>query len=420
MMVVTSVYVVVDGLFVSNFVGKTPFAALILISPFIMILGGMGFMIGTGGTALVSKVMGENDEERAKRYFTMLIIFAVILGLVLTAAGIGLMRPMARLLGADDDMIEYCVLYGRICVSFCTFYMLQNIFQSFLAAAGKPKLGLIVTLIAGGANAALDAVFIVAFKWGIAGAAAATGIGQVLGGVIPLIYFARKNGSLLKFTKTKVEIKPILKACANGSSEFLTNVASSVVGMLYNLQLMKFLGEDGVSAYGVLMYVSFIFIAIEIGYSIGCAPIIGYNYGAENHAELKNMFKKSMIIMCATGVALSALAQALAIPLAMLFVGYDKALYELTVYAFRIFSFGFIFSGVGIFSSGFFTALNNGFISALLSFMRSLVFQVAFVFAMPAILDVDGIWYAMLATEICAFITAVTVFIIFRKKYHYA
>ena len=256
MMVVTSVYGVIDGLFISNFVGKTPFAAINLIMPFSMILGGTGFMIGTGGTALVSKAMGENDRETANRYFTMLIIFAVVSGVILTAVGIAVMHPVARLLGASEEMLGHSVLYGRIVVGFTTFYMLQNIFQSFLAAAEKPKLGLIVTVIAGCANAALDALFIVVFKWGIVGAAVATGIGQVLGGLIPLVYFARKNGSLLKLVKTKIEIKPILKACGNGSSELLTNVASSVVSMLYNLQLMKFFGENGVAAYGVLMYVN--------------------------------------------------------------------------------------------------------------------------------------------------------------------
>ncbi|MDE7330225.1 MAG: MATE family efflux transporter [Clostridia bacterium] len=419
MMVVTSVYGVIDGLFVSNFVGKTPFAAINLIMPFTMILGGMGFMIGTGGTALVTKVLGEDDREKANRYFTMLIIFAVILGAVLTAVGIAVMRPVAILLGASEAMLEDCVLYGRIVVGFTIFFMLQNIFQSFLAAAEKPKLGLIVTLIAGCTNAALDALFIAVFKWGIAGAAVATGIGQVLGGVIPLIYFAKKNGSLLKFTKTKLKIKPILIACGNGSSELLTNIASSVVSMLYNFQLMKFFGENGVSAYGVIMYVQLIFLALIIGYTIGSAPIVGYNYGAKNGAELKNIFKKSLIILAVSSVLLSALAQALAVPLAKLFVGYDAELYELTVRAFRLYSFAFIFSGVAIYSSGFFTALNNGLVSAILSVLRSLLFQVAFVFLLPLIFGVDGIWWAMFATEVCATVAAIIFFIAYRKKYNY-
>ena len=420
MMTVTSIYGVIDGLFVSNFVGKTPFAAINLIMPFPMILGGMGFMIGTGGTALVSKAIGENDVERGNRYFTMLIIFAAALGVILTAVGIAVMRPVAVLLGASGEMLEHSVLYGRIVVGFTTFFMLQNIFQSFTAAAEKPKLGLIVTIIAGCTNAVLDAVFIVWFKWGIVGAAVATGVGQVLGGVIPLVYFARKNGSLLRFVKTKFEIKPVLKACGNGSSELLTNVASSVVSMLYNLQLMKLLGENGVAAYGVIMYVQLIFLAIEIGYAIGSAPIVGYNYGAGNVAELKSVFKKSMVIMGVSGAVLAALAQALAVPLAKLFVGYDEELYNLTVYAFRLFFFAFIFSGVGIYSSGFFTALNNGLVSAVLSFLRALVFQVAYVFLLPWLVGVDGIWWAMFATEASAFVVAVIFFIAFRKKYGYA
>ncbi|MGN0819148.1 MAG: MATE family efflux transporter [Christensenellaceae bacterium] len=419
MMVITSVYGVIDGLFISNFIGKTPFAAINLIMPFSMILGGMGFMIGTGGTALVSKILGENDGEKANAYFTLLIIFAAIFGILLTVIGISAMRPVARLLGATDDMMEYCVLYGRTVVAFTTFYMLQNIFQSFLAAAEKPKLGLIVTLIAGSANAVLDALFIVVFKWGIVGAAVATGIGQVLGGVIPIIYFSRKNDSLLKFVKPKFEILPILKACGNGSSELLTNVASSVVSMLYNLQLMKFYGENGVSAYGVIMYVQLIFLALMIGYTIGSAPIIGYNYGAQNVDEMKNIFKKSIIILAVCGVVLSVFAQALALPLARLFVGYDKESFDLTVHAFRTFSFSFIFSGVAIYSSGFFTALNNGLVSAILSFLRSLVFQVAFVFLLPLLFGTDGIWWATFATELCATAIATLFFIANRKKYRF-
>ncbi len=423
MMVVTSVYGVIDGLFVSNFVGKTSFAAVNLIMPVVMILGGMGFMIGTGGTALVTKILGEEDTEKANRYFTMLIIFSVIFGILLTAIGEAAMRPLARILGggkASDAMIEDCVTYGRIVVGFTLFFMLQNIFQSFLAAAEKPKLGLAVTLIAGLSNAALDALFIVGFKWGVVGAAVATGIGQVLGGAIPLVYFARKNGSLLKFTKTKFEIKPILRACGNGSSELLTNIASSVVGMLYNFQLMKFYGENGVSAYGVIMYVQLIFLALMIGYTIGSAPIVGYNYGAKNSDELKNIFKKSMIILSVGGVIMSGASQALAVPLAKLFVGYDTELYDLTVHAFRLFSFSFVFSGIAIYSSGFFTALNNGLISAILSVMRSLAFQVTFVFLLPQIFGVEGIWWAMFATEACASVAAIAFFIAKRKKYNYA
>lgn len=419
MMVVTSVYGVVDGFFVSNFVGKTPFAAINLIIPFTMILGGMGFMLGTGGAALVSKTVGENDREKANRYFTMIVIFAVIFGFVLTAAGIFAVRPIARLLGATEDMLEYCVTYGRIIICFTVFFMLQNIFQSFLAAAEKPKLGLAITLIAGGANAVLNALFMVVFKWGIVGAAVATGIGQVLGGVIPIVYFARKNGSLLQFTRTKIEFKTILKTCGNGSSELLTNVATSVVSMLYNLQLMKYLGENGVSAYGVLMYVQFIFLAMEIGFTIGSAPIVSYNYGAANHFELKNIFKKSIMIMGIAGIALSGLAQALAVLLAKLFVGYDEELYKLTVYAFRLFSFSFLFSGINIYSSGFFTALNNGVVSAVLSFLRALVFQAAFVVLLPALFGVSGIWCAVTATEICALVVSVIFFVAERKKYNY-
>ena len=420
MMVFTSIYGVVDGLFVSNFVGKTAFASINLIMPFIMILGGMGFMIGTGGVALVLRTLGMGKSNDAKRYFTMLVVFAVFFGAVLTAVGIGFVRPISRLLGATDDMIEHCVLYGRIVMGFTIFFMLQSMFQSFLVAAEKPGLGLVVTVIPGCTNAVLDAVFIAGFKWGLVGAAVATGIGQFVGGFIPLVYFMRPNKSLLRFTRTRLEIKPILRACGNGSSELLTNVASSVVSMLYNFRLLVYFGENGVSAYGVIMYVQFIFLAIEIGYSVGVAPIISYNYGSGNSDELKNLFKKSLIVMSFSGVILAAAAEALAVPLSMLFVGYDKELFDLTVFAFRIFSIAFVFSGVNIFSSGFFTALNNGVVSAILSFSRALVLQVGFVLLLPAVFGANGIWWAMFATEVGALIVAVSFFIAKRKRYNYA
>lgn len=419
MMIVTSIYGVVDGFFISNFVGKTSFASVNLIIPFTMILGGMGFMIGTGGTALVSKKLGENDREKANLYFSMLIIFEILLGVTLSIFGIILMKKIAMLLGATNEMINYCVTYGKIVVAFTTFYMLQTTFQSFLVVAEKPSYGLIITIVSACTNIVLDALFIVYFKWGLAGAAIATGIGQTIGGIIPLIYFLKNNNGMLKLKMAKLEFKPILQACYNGLSELLTNVSTSIVSILYNLQLMKFVGEDGVSAYGVLMYVQLIFLAIEIGYTIGSAPIIGYNYGAQNHRELKSIFKKSMILLSTASVALFVFAEILAIPLAKLFVGYDLNLYNLTIHAFRLFSFSFIFSGISIFSSGFFTALNNGLISAIISFLRSLIFQITFVFLLPALFDVDGIWLAMFATEVCAFIIALIFFIAFRKKYHY-
>ena len=419
MMICTSVYGVIDGLFISNFIGYTPFSAINIIWPFIMIIGGTGFMIGTGGSALVAKTLGEGDEDKANRYFTMLVMFTVILGVILTAVGLVFTRPIARLLGADIDMIDHAVVYGRTVIAFIPTFMLQNVFQSFLATAGKPRIGLIVTVIAGVTNAFFDFLFIVVCKFGLVGAGIATGMGQIVGGVIPLIYFWRKNDSLLQLKKTKIEVSPLLKACANGSSELLTNVASSIVGILYNLQLMKYIGKNGVSAYGVLMYVQLIFLAIEIGFSIGSAPVVSYHYGAGNKDELKSLYKKSMISMSVSGVVLSALAQALAVPLSMLFVGQDKTLFDLTVYAFRRFSFSFIFTGLTIYASGFFTALNNGLVSAILSFARSLVFQVGFVLLMPILCGVDGIWWASFATEVCALIVSLAFFIAEKKRYGY-
>ena len=419
MMVFTSIYGVVDGLFVSNFAGKTPFAAINLVMPFIMVLGGIGFMIGTGGTALVSKVLGEGEPEKAKRYFTMMILFTLLVGAVLTAFGVTMMEKVARFFGATDEMLHDCVLYGRIVISFTAAFMLQNVFQSFLIAAEKPKLGLIATVAAGVTNMALDALFIAGFHWGVAGAAIATGLSQCVGGLFPLIYFLRPNSSKLRLVRTKLELRPILNACGNGSSELMSNISSSIVSMIYNFQLLKYIGEDGISAYGVLMYVQFVFIAIDIGYSIGCAPIVGFHFGAQNHTELKNMLGKSVKLMCGAGVVMAVLAQVLAAPLARLFVGYDEVLYTLTCHAFRLFSFAFLFAGFNIFASSFFTALNNGLISAVISFLRTLVLQTSSVILLPLIFGVDGIWYAITAAEI--FATTISVIFLFakRKKYHY-
>ncbi len=419
MMVFTSIYGVVDGLFVSNFAGKTSFAAINLVMPFIMILGGIGFMIGTGGTALVSKVLGEGDREKANRYFSMMIMLTAILGVILTVIGIVFMRPVAYFLRATDEMIDDCVIYGRIVIGFTVSFMLQNVFQSFLIAAEKPKLGLIATVAAGVTNMILDALFIAVFKWGVAGAAIATGISQCVGGIFPFIYFIRPNTSLLRLVKTKLEFRPLINACANGSSELMSNISSSLVSMLYNWQLMNYIGEDGVSAYGVLMYVQFIFIAIYVGYAIGCAPIVGYHYGAQNDSELKNMLKKSTILMGGSGIVLTALAMALSAPLSKIFVGYDEGLYNLTMHAFKLFSFSFLLAGFNIFVSSFFTALNNGGISATVSFLRTLVFQTASVIILPLFLDIDGIWWAITVAEVFAFIISLTFLIAKRKKYRY-
>ncbi len=419
MMVFTSIYSVIDGLFVSNFVGKTPFAAINLVMPFLMILGGFGFMIGTGGSALVALTVGEGNKVKANRYFTMMINLTLISGIILSAIGIVFMRPISYMLGATETMIEDCVVYGRVVLIFNVAFMLQNVFQTFLTTAEKPKLGLIVTVVAGVANMVLDALFVAILKWGVAGAAIATGISQCIGGILPLIYFSRPNDSLLQLTKTKFEIKILLKACANGSSELMTNISGSLVSILYNFQLIRFAGENGVAAYGVLMYIQFIFIAIFIGYTIGTAPIVSYHYGAGNYSELKNILKKSIVLMTVSGIIMLLLAQILAGPLAKIFVGYDKELFDMTKRAFKIFAFAFVLAGINIFTSSFFTALNNGIISATISFLRTLVFQMLSVLILPIIFELDGIWLAVAVAETFAFIISLVFLFKGRKRYHY-
>ncbi|MDY2600893.1 MAG: MATE family efflux transporter [Eubacteriales bacterium] len=419
MMVFTSIYGVVDGLFVSNYAGKTAFAAINLVMPFIMVLGGMGFMIGTGGTALVAKVLGEGEKKEANRYFSMMVLVTLLLGVALSVVGVIFMRPVSRLLGATEAMMDDCVLYGRIVIAFTFTFMLQNVFQSFLIVAEKPKLGLGVTVAAGVTNMVLDALFVGGFGWGIAGAAVATGLSQCVGGILPLIYFLRPNNSLLRLCKTRLELRPILKACGNGSSELMSNISSSFVSMLYNFQLLRFAGEDGVSAYGVLMYVQFIFVAIYVGYAVGSAPIVGFHYGAKNHDELKNLLRKSTLLMASSGVVLTILAMVLAGPLAKIFVGYDQGLYDLTRHAFRVFAYSFLLAGFNIFASSFFTALNNGAVSAAISFLRTLIFQTASVLLLPLVLGVDGIWWAIFAAEVFASLISVAFLFAKRERYHY-
>ena len=421
MMVFTSISGIVDGTFVSNFVGKTPFAAVNLVWPFLMILGAFGFMIGTGGSALVAKTLGENKKEDANRYFTMLITLVVILGVLLTIIGLIVLRPLSSALGASGQMLEDCVTYGRTLMIFNTAFMLQSVFQSLFITAEKPRLGLIMTVAAGLTNMVLDALFIAVFKWGLVGAALASGLSQCIGGILPLIYFlSSKNDTPLKFVKTKMEGKVLLKACANGASELMTTVSSSLVSMLYNFQLMRLAGQNGIAAYGAVMYVEFAFIAVFIGYSIGTAPIVSYHYGSENHNEVKNMLQKSFKIMSVLGITMMVLAQILASPLAKVFVGYDKKLFDMTVHGFRLFSFYFILAGINIYASSFFTALNNGMISAIISFSRTLGFETLAVIILPIFLQLDGVWLAITVAEICAFVISISFLIAKKEKYHYA
>lgn len=419
MMIFTSIYGVVDGLFVSNYVGKTAFAAVNLVMPLLMMLSALGFMMGTGGSAIVAKMLGQGDKERANRYFSMMVYVTVVGGVVLTVLGLVFLRPIVTALGAEGEMIGECLIYGRISLASLTFFMVQNVFQSFFVAAEKPHLGLGVMVAAGVTNMVLDYLFIAILGWGIAGAAAATAAGETVGGIVPLIYFFRKNTSLLRLTKTKIKGKILLKACTNGSSELMTNLSMSLVNMLYNVQLMRLAGEDGVAAYGVIMYVNFIFLATFIGYSIGSAPIVGYHFGAQNHYELKNLFQKSMRLIGGWGGLLMLLAFVLSGPLAQFFVGYDAELLAMTSHGLRLYAMAFLVSGFNIYGSAFFTALNNGLVSAVISFLRTLVFQMAAVLILPRLLGLNGIWLAILVAELMALGVTLQFFIRKKKVYHY-
>lgn len=419
MMIFTSIYGVVDGFFVSNYAGKTEFAAVNLIMPFPMMLGAFGFMIGTGGSALVSMTLGQGKQKEANDIFSMLIKVTILGGIIISAIGFIFTREIAVAMGATEDMLKFCVTYGRILLISLTAFMLQNVFQSFLVTAEKPTLGLIVTVMAGLTNVVLDFVLIGVLHGGVVGAAAATGISQMVGGIVPLIYFFRKNSSPLKLGFAKVNFRALGKACFNGSSELMTNVSMSLVNMLYNLQLMKYAGENGVAAYGVIMYVNFIFIAVFIGYAVGTVPIVGYNYGAGNTLELKNIYRKSLgfnvlggLVMCGAAVGMSGV-------LAGIFVNYDPVLFEMTKRGFMIYSFSFLFAGVNIYGSSFFTALGNGLISAVISFLRTLLFQVAAVLILPVFFELDGIWCSIVVAEIMALIITIIFLAANRKRYGY-
>lgn len=446
MMIFTSIYGIVDGFFVSNYVGKTAFAAINLVMPFLIIEGCFGFMIGTGGSALVAKTLGEKKRDAADQYFTMLICFTVILGVGISVLSIVFMRPIALFLGAEGDMIGDCILYGRIISAFNTAFMLQYFFQSFFVVAEKPNLGFGITMAAGITNMVLDALFIAGFHWSVAGAAVASGIGQCVGGVLPLFYFGMRrkavkkageaaqsfperegkrsripvrNTSLLQLSRTKLEAGVLLRTCANGSSELMSNISASVVGMLYNFQLLRYAGENGIAAYGVVMYTQMIFFAIYIGYAVGTAPIVSFHYGAGNHGEMRSLLRKSLLLMGATGIVMMLSAQASASVLSGIFVGYDAELLAITKHAFVIFACSYLLSGINIYASSFFTALNNGGISAIISFLRTLIFQTGAVLILPLLLGIDGIWWAVAVSEVMAFLISIMFLILKRKKYHY-
>ena len=421
MMIFTSVYGVVDGFFVSNYAGKTPFAAVNLIMPFLMVIATVGFMFGTGGSALVAKSFGEGEPERANRYFSLFVYVSFALGVVLAVLGIVFIRPISIRLGAEGALLDNCVVYARIILAALPFYVLQLLFQSFFVTAEKPQLGLAVTVSAGLTNMVLDAVLVISLpqQYKLAGAALATALSQVVGGTVPLFYFARKNSSILRLGRTSFDGRAILKACTNGSSEFMSNVSMNIVGMLYNMQLLKFAGENGVAAYGVMMYVSMIFSAAFIGYSIGTAPVVSYHDGARNFPELKSLLRKSLVVIGVFGVCMVASAELLSSRLARMFVGYDAALMELTVSGFQIFALSFIFMGFAIYGSSFFTALNDGLTSAAISFLRTLVFQVAAVLLLPTIWDIDGIWMSIVVAEFMAVVLTAAFLATKRRKYHY-
>jgi len=421
MMIFTSIYTIVDGFFVSNFVGKTPFAAVNLILPPVFIIGTVGFMLGTGGTAMVAKAFGEGDHKRGNSYFSMFVYVAAGAGILFSVIGLLLLKPVSIALGATGELLDDCIVYGTVLIIAMPFFILQVMFQSFVVAAEKPKFGFFVTLMSGLSNMILDAVLctLLPQKYKLLGAAVATASSMLIGGILPLFYFASKNNSLLRLGKTVFDGKALLKACINGSSEFMTNIAMNVVAILFNAQLLKYAGENGVDAYGVMMYVSMIFTAVFVGYAIGVAPVIGFHFGAGNKPELHSLLKKSIIIVSVTGILMVISAELLNLPIARMYVGYDEELLELTVSGFRKFAPSFLFMGFGIFISGFFTALSDGVTSAIISFVRTLVLETVSVMILPAIIGIDGIWYSIVLAEFLAMLLGILCLFLKKKRFGY-
>lgn len=419
MMIFTSIYGVVDGLFLSNYAGKTAFAAVNFILPFLLVLGGVGFMFGTGGSALVSKTLGEGKEEKAKQIFSFLVFISVLTGIALSALGYTFLSPIAKGLGAQGTLLEDSLQYGRIYLLGIPATILQYEFQNLYVTANKPKLGLYSTIASGVCNIVLDFLFIAVFSWGLSGAAFATIISQWLGGLFPIVYFSRKNTSLLRFVKIKPDWKALFKICSNGFSELLNNISMSIVSMIFNAQLLKYAGNDGIAAYGVLMYINFLFISIFIGYTVGVSPMISYHYGAKNHAEIKSLLKKSYVLLGSFSLIMFLSSELLAKPISRLFVGYDATLYEITLRGFFLYSFAFLFIGFAIFASSFFTALNNGIISAFISFMRTIVLEITLVLLLPLFWGLDGIWLSVVLAECIAALLGAFFILIKRKKYQY-
>lgn len=419
MLVFSSIYGVVDGFFVSNFVGKTAFTAVNFIMPVLMILGAAGFMFGTGGGALIAKTMGEGDDRRANRLFSLIVYTSVGCGVVLAAVGLLVLRPLAAALGAEGQMLEDCVTYGRVLLPAIPAYLLQYEFQCLFVTAEKPNLGLGVTVAAGLSNMVLDALFVAVLPFGLVGAAAATALSQCVGGILPLLYFARPNSSRLRLGAARWDGRALFKTCTNGSSELMSNISMSLVSMLYNIQLLRYTGQDGIAAYGVLMYVSMIFQAMFIGYSVGTAPVVSYHYGAGGRAELRSLLRKSAVVITGFAAAMFLAARLLADPLSRLFVGYDPAVLAMTRHAFAIFSFCFLFSGYAIFGSSFFTALNDGLVSAAISFLRTLVFQILCVLIFPLFWQVDGIWVSLVTAEAMAVVVTLVFLRAKQQKYGY-
>lgn len=397
MMVFMSLYTIVDGIFVSRFLGSNALSSLNIVYPVISVAIALSTMLGTGGSAIISKYLGEGKNERAREALTQFVVLTLLLSFVLLILSEMFLTPISRLLGASDVLLADCRLYLGASMLFAPACMLQAVFQSFLVTAGRPGLGLLLMTGAGICNMILDYVLIVPCQMGIAGAALATGIGQCIPAVCGLCFFLFTRQDL-RFCRFTFSAKEILDACYNGSSEMVSQLSNAVITFLFNIVMMSLAGEHGVAAITILLYGQFLFNAVYLGFSIGISPVIGFQYGAGDRTKLRKIYRISFLSVAISSVVIVAAAICFSPTIVAIFTK-DQRTFELASVGFRLFAVNFLFSGINITSSGFFTALSNGKVSALISFSRTLVFIVISLLILPRILGITGAWIAIPVAE---------------------
>lgn len=419
MLVFMSLYQMVDAVFVSKFVGENALSALNIVYPFPSIVIAVSIMLATGGSAIIARNMGEGKEKEAKENFSFIVLVGAVIGVAIATAGILFIEPLIYMLGATPSLYDYCYEYLFILVLSVPLSVFQMLFQSFFVTAGKPHLGLTLTVLGGVSNIVLDYVFIVLCGFGVSGAALATSIGYSIPGLFGLIYFAVSRKGTLYFVKPVFRWGVLFKCCINGSSEMVNNLAVAVTTFLFNVLMLKYEGEAGVAAITIVLYAQFLMTSAFMGFSSGIAPVVSFNYGSGNVRQLKKIFKISVWVIAVVSAAVFVIAETCSDVVIMVFTPAGSEVFGLTKYGFAIFSFSFLCTGMNIFASALFTAFSNGKISAILSFLRTFVFLTACLLFLPLFWGVDGIWLAVPVAEVMALFVSVYYLVRFKKVYQY-